>query len=411
MPRKTIGKAPVKGLALIALGALAACAAPPQARNIEPVAQGDGYQAQYREFEVSRNAVSFLRAPDMNAAKCRPPIGGAAYTGGGKLDGDAYALRGELLSRGDLVDFRLPQDETFSGDYVVSRDGTLKLPFLPPIAAAGRRPEAVASDIRRALVAGGHYGSEPVTSLLILDFAPARVAVSGAVFEPHPIDIGGVSGDQVDSRRQAAFGASTEQRNLSVALRNAGGIRPDADLSAVKLTREGRNYTLDLRGAIRGEMFEDIMLITGDEIHVPSRGCFQDDLVVPGPISPPGVSLFLSNLTQPATGNAISAIGQTVREVPYGTRYMQAVVDANCVGGARVSSAARSAALFSRNPVTDVSVVIERPIEQMRARADRDDYDPYLLPGDSIACYDSGITNVTEIGRVLGVIGAVAMLP
>jgi polysaccharide biosynthesis/export protein len=152
------------------------------------------------------------------------------------------------------------------------------------------------------------------------------------------------------------------------------------------------------------------MLLTGDELHVPSRQCFQDDLMRPSPISPPGVSLYLSNLTQPASGNAVSAVNRDVREVPYGARYMQAVVDSNCVGGPRATSAHRSALLFSRNPITGVSVVIERDIEDMLRRADRDDYDPYLLPGDAIACYDSDVTNIAEIGRVLGIVGAVVVL-
>ncbi len=128
----------------------------------------------------------------------------------------------------------------------------------------------------------------------------------------------------------------------------------------------------------------------------------------PSPISPPGISLFLSNLTQPAQNNAASAVGQTVRQVPYGSRYMQAVIDANCVGGSRSTSADRSAVLFSRNPMTGVSVVIEREIEDLLRRADRDDFDPYLLPGDAMACYDSTVTNIAEIGRVLGV---VALIP
>ena len=91
--------------------------------------------------------------------------------------------------------------------------------------------------------------------------------------------------------------------------------------------------------------------------------------------------------------------------MPYGTRFLQAVINTNCVGGARATSANRSAVLFSRNPVTDVSVVIERNIEDLLRRADRDDYDPFLLPGDSLACYDSTVTNAGEIGRVLGVLG------
>lgn len=130
----------------------------------------------------------------------------------------------------------------------------------------------------------------------------------------------------------------------------------------------------------------------------------------PSPISPPGVSLYLSNLTQPASSNAQSAVGREVREVPWGTRYMQAVVDTNCVGGPRATSADRSAVLFSRNPVTGVSAVIERNIEDLLRRADRDDYDPYLLPGDSIACYDSTVTNLTEVAKVLGIVGVVSFL-
>ena len=187
-------------------------------------------------------------------------------------------------------------------------------------------------------------------------------------------------------------------------------MRPDADLSAVQLRRAGRSYTLDLRGVFEGRNAADVMLLTGDEITVPSRQCFQDNLMRPSPLSPPGVSLFLSNLTQPATGNAISAIGREVREMPWGTRFMQAVVDSNCVGGARATSAYRSAVLLTRDPVTGVSTVIERSIEDQLRRADRDDFDPYLLPGDAIACYDSSITNVAEVARVVGAVGAAAML-
>ncbi|MDT0682982.1 polysaccharide biosynthesis/export family protein [Roseicyclus sp. F158] len=393
----------------------AGCGTPHQPANLEPATRGGAYQAQYRLPEGRGDAGALLRSAAMNVERCADgagPIADDTYASVSKLSGDIpRGLGGELLSRGDLVDLRVPQDETFTGTFVVSRDGTLKLPFIAPVPAQGRTTDQVASDIRGALVGGGFYAATPAVSLLVADFAPAHVAVAGAVFEPQPVQIGGVSGDRIDSLRQAALGASTEARNLSAAIRNAGGVRPDADLARVRLTRGGTNYVLDLRGMIAGSAADDVMLLTGDQIHVPSRHCFQDDLMRPSPISPPGISLYLSNLTQPATGNAISAIGQTVREVPYGTRFMQAVVDANCVGGARATSANRSAALFSRNPVTGVSVVIERSIEDMRARADRDDYDPYLLPGDSIACYDSGMTNLAEVGRVVGTVTAGLLVP
>jgi protein involved in polysaccharide export with SLBB domain len=395
------------GSALVAALALVNCAGSDTPDNLERTATGDGYQAQYRAPDVSRSNANLLRSANLNASKCRPPRGGA----GGKGDGlAASALLGERLSRNDLVDIRISDDETFNGDYVVSRDGTIKLPFLTPVRAQGRLTSDVENDIANQLIAGDFFDERPRISVRLADLASVTVGVAGAVFEPRAVEIGAVQGDQVDSRRQAALGASSERRNLSAALRAAGGVRPDADISAVEVRRNGSLYTLDMRGVFEGRNAVDIMLLTGDEVSVPSRQCFQEDLMRPSPISPPGISMFLSNLTQPAAGNAVSAVGRDVREVPYGTRYLQAVINTNCVGGARGTSADRTAVLFSRNPVSGVSVVIERDIEDLLRRADRDDYDPFLLPGDSIACYDSTITNVSEVGRMLGILGLAAAL-
>lgn len=392
------------GSAFVAVLALGNCAGFDRPNNLEPVESGDAYQAQYRSPAASRKGESLLRSAAMNAQKCQPPRGGT----GGKGSG-AAGLQGERLSRNDLVDIRVGFDDTFTGEYVVSRDGTLKLPFLRPIRAQGRTTDDIEADIAGQLAGDDFFGPDPQISVRLSDFASVTVSVSGAVFEPHSVEIGGVPGDQIDTRRQAALGASSEGRNLSAAMRAAGGVRPDADISAVEVRRGGTLHVLDMRGVFEGQNAVDIMLLTGDEVRVPSRGCFQDDLMRPSPISPPGISLFLSNLTQPATANAPSAIGREAREVPYGTRYMQAVINANCVGGARTTSADRSAVLFSRNPMTGVSVVIERDIEDLLRRADRDDYDPYLLPGNSVACYDSTVTNIGEVGRVLGIIGAVSL--
>lgn len=402
-------------LAGFGLALLGACGAVVPPGNIEPVAQGGAYQAQYREPPARVPDALLLVSARMNAERCLTPLGGHLGDGpGSRLAKGAHlvtrSLMGEWLSRGDLVDIRVDSDETLSGSYVVSRDGTLKLPFLKPIPAQGRSAAQVEADLGRALIEEGFYDALPRLSVRMTDFASVSVGVKGAVFEPHAVEIGGTSGDRVDSARQAALGSSTEGRNLSVAIRAVGGVRPDADLSAVKLTRAGRTHVLDLRDLFDGQTGEDIMLLTGDQIEVPSRGCFQDELMKPSPLSPPGISLFLSNLTQPASNNASSAIGREVREVPYGTRYIQAVVDANCVGGARATSANRSAILVSRNPISQVSTVIERDIEPLLRRADRDDYDPYLLPGDAVACYDSNVTNVAEAARVLGIVGAAFLL-
>jgi polysaccharide export outer membrane protein len=380
-----------------------ACASFDVPDNLELVAQGLGYQAQYREPDVARSQSGLLRSARMNAQKCLP-FGGDAGIGSSIM---ASSLQGERLSRNDLLDVRIAEDETFNGSYVVSRDGMLKLPFLPPIRAQGRSTDQVETDISNALLAEEFYPESPRISVRTKDFAAVSIGVSGAVFEPHAVEIGGMRGDIVDSIRQATLGASTDGRNLSVALRAAGGVRPDADMSAVELRRNGQVHRLDMRGVFDGKNSADVMLLTGDEVSVTSRKCFQDDLMRPSPISPPGIDLFLSNLTHPAL--SASAAGGTVRQVPYGSRYMQVIIDANCVGGSRATSANRSVVLFSRNPLTGVSVVIERQIEDLLRRADRDDFDPYLLPGDAMACYDSTITNIAEIARVLGLFNPVRL--
>lgn len=395
----------------VSLIALASCASMNRPRNLEPVGEGQGYQAEYRGPEVARSEHAFLRADMINEELCLPSIGGDRDASIGKWSRPGPSqLLDEKLSRNDLVQVVLDNDDIFSGEFVISRDGMLKLPYLSPIKAQGRTATQVEIELRKQLVAERYYDTPPLISVRVADFASVSIGISGAVFEPHTVEIGGTPGDRLDSHRQSVVGSSTEGRNLSAALRAAGGIRPDADLSAVELHRDGKVYQVDLRGVFEGSDPADIMLLTGDQVIVKSRQCFQADLMRPSPISPPGISLYLSNLTQPATGNAISAISREVREVPYGTRYIQAVVDSNCVGGVKATSANRTAVLFSRNPITDVSVVIERNIEDLLRRADRDDYDPYLLPGDALACYDSSITNVAEVARVLGVVGAALLL-
>ena len=146
-------------------------------------------------------------------------------------------------------------------------------------------------------------------------------------------------------------------------------------------------YTLSLHDALPISI-EDPLLVAGDRIHVPSRGCFQMALARPSRITPPGVRVYLSNLTRPAASNAASAIGEHATKLPYGTRFLQGLVSANCVGGIQATNARRWGVLMSRNPITGESEVIARSIEDLVRRADRDDFNPVLLPNDAIACYD-----------------------
>jgi len=109
----------------------------------------------------------------------------------------------------------------------------------------------------------------------------------------------------------------------------------------------------------------------------------------------------MSNLTIPATDNSKSSIDGHSSSVPYGTRLLRGLVSANCVGGTQLTNAARRAVLISTNPITGRTEVIERSVQQLVSDPDRDNINPYLMPNDGIACYDSGVTNFRDVMRSL----------
>ncbi|MEO0819348.1 MAG: polysaccharide biosynthesis/export family protein [Pseudomonadota bacterium] len=392
----------LNALSVAAMTLICGCAAMKTPENAEPAGEGRAYQAQYRSTEDDLRDARLTRSAVLNANRC---------TTASPVSPGAWVPSAEALSPGDLVSVSVGSDAVFTGAFEISADGALRLPHLSPLAALGRDAAALERDVAERLVREGFYRRAPRVSVRLADPASARILVSGAVFEPGQHAIGRVGGEDRDTARQDAIGAGGGTRSVSAALRAAGGIRPDADLARVRLTRAGKARILDLTGAIGGQAFEDVSLIAGDRVEVPSRGCFQEALMVPNAVSPPGVSIYLSNLTKPADANALSAIGRETRQMPYGARFLQAVTSMNCVGGTQMTNADRYAVLFSRNPMTGASVVIERRIEDLLRRADRDDLDPYLLPGDAIACYDSTVTNITDIARsVATVFGAGVLL-
>ncbi len=396
-------------MALAAVLFATGCASLRPVDNREPVEEGLSYQAQYRSAP-GEGRIWDQTAKSQNLDRCID-IGAKSMFDRASLE-SAVMLPSEimLLSPGDLLTVLVGDDETFSGSYEISQDGTLRLPHLPSILALGKTQEEVQAELTDALVDGGIYNVAPPVSVRVQDFASARIYVSGAVFEPGTVSVGGVAGDEVDSLRQQASGGTFRGRRLSRALQSAGGIRPDADLSIVRVKRGDETMVIDVRPAMAGLPYDDILLIAGDHIEVDSRECFQDDLVKPSPITLPGVLVFMSNLTQPALSNANSAIGREARELRYGTRFLEAIVGMNCMGGTKPVNANRTAALISRNRLTGESIVIERRVEELLRHKDRDDFNPFMMPGDAMACYDSSVTNIVEVARGFSTVAAAAAL-
>jgi polysaccharide biosynthesis/export protein len=315
------------------------------------------------------------------------------------VEPDTLQKPGVLLAAGDRLRLAVSGDkDLLSGLYVVGGNGVLQLPQLTPVTAAGRPMSALQREIELRLLELRLI--RPLANgvrLHMVEQAPVPVSISGAVFEPGTVKIGERSPEVRNVNLAAAVsGDLNPGRMLSTALRAAGGIRPDANVGSIYLKRGDVWTRIDMSGAVDGSFANDVPLTAGDAVWVGSVGCLQPALVRPSPVTAPGIRVYLSNLSRPAMHNAGSAIGKESTSLPYGTRMLQGLVSANCVGGSAMN-ARRSAVLISRNPTNGQSIVVQRSIEQLVRAANRDEIDPYLMPGDAIACYDSGAMNVRDI--------------
>jgi protein involved in polysaccharide export with SLBB domain len=312
---------------------------------------------------------------------------------------EAMSTAADVIAQGDRILVTIAGDTSrYTGSYIVAGNGMVELAGGIGLPAAGKTIDALERDMRAELLRRGII--RPITGnvrLQHVEQAGLPIPVTGAVFGA---GIARVGERQADTRSMVvanpASGDLNVNRTLATALRAAGGVRPDASINDIILIRGQQWARIDMRGAIDGTQVRDVPLATGDRIIVGSVGCLQPALVRPSSITIPGIRVFMSNLSGPAQSNGAAGIGSDSTSLPYGTRFLQGLVSANCVGGSAMN-AGRSAVLISRNPVTGQSVVISRSVERLVRAPDRDAFDPYLMPGDSIVCYDSMAMNLRDV--------------
>lgn len=312
----------------------------------------------------------------------------------------------EVIAAGDRFKLQVSGDvDHLTASYVVSAQGALLIKGLGAVAAAGRPRAAVEADLRALMIAAGLLRDvEGNVSLVPLEAAGVPVSVEGAVFRPALVRAGGpVAGIPANPADPSLVNNFNAGRTLAAAILAAGGLRPDAAAHSVYLIRGERYLVLDLTPAFSGGVPPDPQLTAGDRIIVPSIGCFQASYVRPTHVTAPDIPVILSNLARPAGARPSSS------DVPYGTRMLDGLVMAQCVGGSAMN-AGRQAVLFSRNPMNGKSVVVARSIEAMVRSEQRDAFNPYLMPGDAIACYDSSMMALVDVVGVVGSLLSPAIL-
>lgn len=300
-------------------------------------------------------------------------------------------------SPGDILRLDMSEGTEFAGSYKVNLDGHVNIPYAGRIRAAGLTSTALRQAIERTFIDKGLFHAHNIDlSIVPIEWAPIQITISGAVFQPGRGLINNAQ-DNKPLQTIQVVGDSPPGRFLDAGIRIGAGIRPDADLSQILLYRNGRSYRIDLSGVIDGAPVPDIYLMHGDHIEVRSTGCRQAGLVRPSQVTPPGVRIFMSNLSVPVSNNA----EQHAADVPYGTRLLEAAVSANCVGGTYLTNASRRIAYITNDPITGKSTAKEYRVHDMLAHPNDLIENPYVMPNDAVACYDSEMTNIRDATRML----------
>ena len=348
------------------------------------------------------------------AANCT--ILGGQYPQGQQVSLSELGPANHVLAAGDRVHINILGDpDGLSGTYTIDPNGTVSLGTVAPAQAVGMQPADFERALRQQLIATGLV--RPLRNAVRVRLAEAAgvtVHVGGAVFQSGMVRPGERTPEgRVGQKEGELAGDTNPSRTVSAAIRAAGGVRPDANVTNIFIVRGDRYAAVNMHGLVAGYGGTDPVVTSGDRIIVPATNCFDTKLVRPSALTQPGIKVYMSNLTRSANNNAGAAIGEKTGSLPYGTRMLQGLVAMNCVGGSYMQSD-RRAVLISRNPRNGQSVVIERDIEKLVREADRDEADPYLMPGDALACYDSRWTNFREalglIGEATGTVTAPLLL-
>lgn len=305
------------------------------------------------------------------------------------------------LSPGDRLEVSIPQEAYFSRVYEVNEEGNLEIPYLGTIPVQGLEPASIEDKLAYALVDQGFFPPNTLQmTVQVIEWSPITVNVGGELFLPGAVQINlpfYPEETSVSPDNNQITGEFPYRRYLTDALKAAGGVTPTANVEEIRLIRNGQEQVLDLSGALTGEPLDNIPLIAGDRIIVPTAENFQAKLVRPSAITRPGINLFVSNLTNPSPGNVAKAL-----DFPYGTRLHQAVISSSCAGGTKIINAKRKAMLVRVDRLTGTTTYWEKGVEDLLRNSESDDDNPLLMPNDGLACYDSTVTTTRDIFRTLG---------
>lgn len=186
---------------------------------------------------------------------------------GNSLQGTDLTNSAYILGAGDQIDITVLGYQEFTGTKVILPDGTIALPVIGNVKAAGRSPATLAQALSQQL---RRFLKNPAVTIGVLTMRPLLINVAGEINRPGPIQLQSFNATQPNSGN-----VPRDLPTVSSALLAAGGLTQNADLRQVVLRRmmpTGETVTtkINLWDALVSEnASQKVLLQDGDALFIP----------------------------------------------------------------------------------------------------------------------------------------------
>jgi len=178
----------------------------------------------------------------------------------------ADAASSYLLGPGDLIEVSVYGFEEYTGPLPVLPDGTITLPLVGKVPAAGRTTGQLTDELTVVL---DRILVRPYVTITLNALRPVVINVSGEVYRPGPVQLQGQTNVATNN------GTGTAPPSISEAIVQAGGLTRTADIREVVVMRSQPNgqtirTKINLWDSLWSETLpEDLLLRDGDLVFIP----------------------------------------------------------------------------------------------------------------------------------------------
>ncbi|WP_225206453.1 polysaccharide biosynthesis/export family protein [Novosphingobium huizhouense] len=201
---------------------------------------------------------------------------------------EAAPTQGYVLGAGDTIEISVLGTDTFNVRTQVQQDGTIALPLIDTVTAAGKTAQQLRNEIAGKLRSGGYF-ARPAVNLTVTSPVSRTATILGQVRTPGVVIL-------------------DRPYRLSEVVARVGGLKDQA-IDAITLThRDGSSQKVSLRQIATSGPEADPVLVDGDKVFVAPPETFY----IYGQVNAPGAYPIVEGMTVRmalARGGGLTALG------------------------------------------------------------------------------------------------------